>query len=224
MGLLLRLLLVLLIIGPLIAAGVTMNVWWMPVTVIGAASAVFLGLGVLAAAQEEDDPMWGARRCLECGATVADGVTVCPHCKSVQIGTEIELLAAHMPEEGRFQNRLMQDRAQQFARQPSFWFPKQFWVTVSWWVTGVSAGMDIDPSDPADMRWWSSRLLIVAAFFGTLGVAGHFHAWSMGIAALLAIGSTSYAVAVFGPHSRTERFATLSTADSRRPLPTYRDS
>jgi len=70
------------------------------------------------------------------------------------------------------------------------------------------SGMTLEPEDPAEMRWWSAALLVVAAGFGLLAGAGQFRSWNTGLAVGLALLASSVAAALAGPRAMAESVPT----------------
>lgn len=150
--------------------------------------------------------------CLDCHRHVAADKSVCPHCRSVNIGTAGLLHARARPAEAR---RLAREEAEvreelersgQLRGTIAFMPARLFWKYANWYMRGVVGLGVLDLSNPDDMRWLSSRLLFAGAFFASGGVALVNNAydpltWIAAGATLLAIITASVAIAVWGPRT-----------------------
>ena len=168
MKLLGRLLLTPFIILSLLAATITLVIWWLPLLILSAAAGLFLLLAL--AAERRGMHLRSA------GAGLADEA-------------EARLYRA---ERERTISRAYSDL-------PLFGNVVGFFRFFGWYLRFMTGGMGMDPDDPRDMRWWSAALLLVAALFGTLGVASHYGAWLIGLPVLFALVLTSVAVVLSGP-------------------------
>jgi len=168
MTLLGRLLLAPFILLSVVAATITLVVWWLPLVILSAAAGVFLLLAVTA-----------ERRGMHLRSTGADPAEA----------VEARLYRA---ERERTISRAYSDL-------PLFGNVVGYFRLFGWYIRFMTGGMGMDPDDPRDMRWWAAALLLIAAFFGTLGVASHYGAWLIGLPVLFALLLTSAAVALSGP-------------------------
>jgi hypothetical protein len=207
-----------LVFGPvLIAVFGLVFAWWVPVLALAGGAAAFLLLGARAARRDAADPVWRSWRCADCGGRVAVGAAVCPACHSVSVGDQWALLDRDRPA-ARFrvlrewQRRKVEQRrgyAAWAAEAPEWAFVFRFLASdIAFLGRGyllfLASGMSLEPEDPAEMRWWSAALLLVAAGFAVLAGAGHFRSWSMGLALGLALLASSIAAALAGPRTMAE--------------------
>ena len=198
-----RPLMVLLVILPLVAAMAAMTVWWLPALCIGAGGLTFLALGTLAAWREEQDPFWTRRRCTACGETASDVAIFCLRCGSADIADQSAHRRRSRPWDAWDRKREDRERSIEMDRRHGVYAP--FWKIFGWYVRFMTGGMGMDPDDPADMRWWASMMVLVASLFAALGTASEFGGWTMAFPVLFAALGTSFAIAVFGPRSMSER-------------------
>ena len=198
-----RPLMVFLVIGPLVAAMAAMTVWWLPALLIGAGGMGFLALGSLAAWKEEQDPFWTRRRCTACGETVSESAVFCPHCGSADLSDQAAHRRRSRPWDVWDRKREAAERSIEMDRRHGVYAP--FWRLFGWYVRFMTGGMGMDPDDPSDMRWWAAMMVLVAALFGAIGTASEFGGWTMAVPVLFAALGTSFAIAIFGPRSMSER-------------------
>ena len=205
-----RPLMVFLVILPLIAAMATMTVWWLPALFIGGGGMAFLGLAQLGAWKDEQDPFWLRRRCTACGETASDTAVFCARCGSVDIADQASHRRRSRPWDLWDRKREDRERSVEMDRRHGVYAP--FWRVLGWYVRFMTGGMGMDPEDPAEMRWWASMMVLVAALFAALGTASEFGGWTMAVPVLFAALGTSFAIAVFGPRSMSERMGSGARA------------
>jgi hypothetical protein len=207
-----------LVFGPvLVAVFGLLLAWWVPLVALGGAGLIFFAFGVGAARRDAADPSWRTWRCADCGALVEVGAVFCPRCHSVDVGDQWALLYHDRPNARYRALREWSQRKLEQRRMYAAWAEEspEWGHVLRFMVSDIAflgrsylgyllSGMSLDPDDPADMRWWSAALLLVAAFFGLLGGAGHFHSWSMGFGLALALVASSAAVALGGPRAMAE--------------------
>jgi hypothetical protein len=81
-----------------------------------------------------------------------------------------------------------------------------FWGAAAWYVRGLLGFAPADPGEPAELRWWASRLFLVGGGFAAAGAVAEvardavdLHgAWLAGLAVLLAAGAAGVAAASLG--------------------------
>ena len=198
-----RPLIVFLVIVPLIAAMVTITVWWLPALFISAGGLGFLALGTLAAWREEQDPFWTRRRCALCGETASDTAVFCARCGSAELADQAMHHQRSRPWDVWDRKREDQERSIEMDRRHGVYAP--FWRILGWYVRFMTGGMGMDPDDPAEMRWWAAMMVLVAALFAAIGTASEFGGWAMAVPVLFAALGSSFAITVFGPRSMSER-------------------
>jgi hypothetical protein len=216
-----------LVLGPVLVAVIGLGLtWWLPLAALGGAGLTFLALARTAAGRDARDPSWAVWRCASCEARVPAGAVVCPRCSSLDVGDPrarrrrggpaprheaVRAWAAPAQDDGA--NGEGEEEA---AREGAgVWalgavgarlarFGRTAGGAGTAYVRFLTSGMSLDPDDAADMRWWAAAMLLLAAGFGFLAVAGHSHAWAPALAVFGALVAGSAAVALAGPRAGAE--------------------
>ena len=196
-----------LVVAPVaVAVWLLLVSWVLAVLALTAGSAGFLALGAVATRRDARDAYWRTRRCASCGLGVPDRATRCPACGSAALVGPRHPLERDRPAEQRRQAQAAAERQRDTARRNRelglFAVPFRYFGR---YVTFLQSGFGLDPSDPAEMRWWAAALLLLAGLFATVGVATEFGAWAPGVPVLAAALGASMAAAHLGPHAMAER-------------------
>ena len=172
----------------LLAAGMLLvfgGSFWAIALPLAVAGAVCLGAGVLRARRRPDA---GSRhQCLDCGASVPAGMSVCQRCGSVAVGMGGRVHAGG-------------GRGAIGRGLPVAAYSPDASGVIGWVDAAPPGGQEAGPDDPGrTWRSWAGLLLLGAGCFAALGTADALESWPAALLVLVAAAGVAAAVMRWRP-------------------------